>query len=199
MDCAPGLAAAPPSTMDDAAPPSTIMDAGSLGGYTCSVPTAALAQPPGDGAATTTAQGDHASQKRFAEPADAPAHSLHVIEVAWSHLCSRARLAIRTCCREGRLLHDRLWTHVNIVLAARGKGVASAGPDQEQQQVKEEGSEQEKQRQESLLHDTRGKDPVQLAQELGAAVGRGARPRSLAVHFGTKKGVAEECLREQQL
>lgn len=132
------------------------------------------------------------------------AHSLHVIEVAWSYLCRRARLAIRSCCRDGLLLHARLWTHVHVVLAARGKGVARGGPDHEQQQeeqVKKEGSAKEAQRQQQfqygLLHDTQNKDPAQLAQELGAAVGRGARPRSLAGHVGTRRGVAEECMREQ--
>ncbi len=86
---------------------------------------------------------------------------LQATTVALGHLESKAQKAIRATCRAGRLQHDRLLTHMRLTLGRETHlegspgGAASQGPS----------------------------TPQQLLESLHAAVGRGARPQSLAVCF----------------
>ncbi len=120
---------------------------------------------------------------------------LKAAQVSWSRLTSRSRLAIRACCCEGWELHDRMWTDVRVTFAARWKSGAGGAADESSGHSQQHHERQQR----DLLHDTRGKDPEQLAQELGAAVARGARPRSLAVHFSFRNGPVNARLQELQL
>ncbi len=169
-------------------------------GGSCAKPAAAASSPGACGAATT-AYNDTSSSSQYRCPeseigAARGPKFLQAAQMAWSHLSSKCRLSIRGCCREGRELHDRLWTDVRVRFAAsQGTRAARALQVPRSRPAAAAAATGAT----AVQYDTRGKDPDELGRELEAAVARGARPRSLAVHFGTLHGVNRGRLRKQQL
>ncbi len=83
---------------------------------------------------------------------------LQATTVAWGHLESEERKAIRATCRAGRLQHDSLLTHLQLTLGSDGM-------------------------RQWYDDDDPNEAPERLRASLQAVVGRGARLRSLSVSF----------------